>query len=489
MPLRFTAGRRAPPAPLVALAVLASLAAFAASAAAQVPVRRPGPPTAPRTVRLSAAEAVRLTAAVRRRASVQVAGGLEAAPWATERLLADPVALDVDGRGVVYVTSSSRSGGELDIRGHPDWVPAVHTLRTTEELRAFYRRELAPARSARNAWLPDRNKDRSRDWRDLTVLTERVQRLRDRAGRGVADESQVVFEGFNDDLASDVAGGLLARGGDLWVGAAPDVWRLRDTDGDGVIDEKASISHGYNVHPSFFGHGIAGLTMGPDGRVYWAVGDMGFDVTDKAGRRWSQPNRGGILRANPDGTDFEVFASGLRNPQAFAFDELGNLIAVDNDGDYPGETERVTYVTHGSDAGWRSTWQYGKYTDPANNRYNVWIDERMFVPRFPGQAAYITPPIVPAHAGPAGLVYNPGTALASGGAATSSCRASPARRRAPGSTRSVWRRTVPASRSSRRPPPSRGSSPSGCASAPTARCTSPTGSTAGRRRGRAASGR
>jgi putative heme-binding domain-containing protein len=39
------------------------------------------------------------------------------------------------------------------------------------------------------------------------------------------------------------------------------------------------------------------------------------------------------------------------------------------------------------------------------------MDEGMFRPRFAGQAAYITPPVAPYHAGPAGMVYNPGTAL------------------------------------------------------------------------------
>ena len=37
---------------------------------------------------------------------------------------------------------------------------------------------------------------------------------------------------------------------------------------------------------------------------------MGFDVTDREGRRHAYPNQGAILRMNPDGTDFEVFAAG-----------------------------------------------------------------------------------------------------------------------------------------------------------------------------------
>ena len=151
--------------------------------------------------------------------------------------------------------------------------------------------------------------------------------------------------------------------------------------------------------------------MGPDGRIYWEVGDIGLDVTDKSGRRWSYPNQGAVMRSEPDGSNFEVFATGIRNLQEFSFDEYGNLISVDNDGDHQGETERVVYIPNGSDSGWRSNWQYGKYTDAKNNRYNVWMDENMFKPRFAGQAAHIIPPVAAYHSGPSGMVYNPGTAL------------------------------------------------------------------------------
>ncbi|TAE53618.1 MAG: heme-binding protein, partial [Bacteroidetes bacterium] len=115
----------------------------------------------------------------------------------------------------------------------------------------------------------------------------------------------------------------------------------------------------------------------------------------------------------PDGSDFEVYAAGLRNTHEFVFDEYGNLISSDNDGDHSGESERLVHVVEGSDAGWRSNWQYGKYTDPGNNGYNVWMDEKLYVPHWEGQAAYIVPPIMNYHNGPTGMVYNPGTALGS----------------------------------------------------------------------------
>jgi putative heme-binding domain-containing protein len=366
-------------------------------------------PAAP--VRLTPAEAVAFAKETRQKVNVETAPGIELSLWASERLVTDPIAIDVDANGTAYVISSSRANLPLDIRGHADWLPVVHTLKTTEALLQFYQKDLAPSESARNTWIHDLNKDGSRDIRDLTELKERVIRLQDTNGDGVADTSRVMKEGFNDDPTWDVGGGILAHGNDLFFGMAPGVYRLHDANGDGVIDRQTTISEGYNTHMAFGGHGVSGVIVGPDGRLYWEVGDIGFSVVDKAGKRWAYPSQGAVLRSELDGSNFEVFAAGIRNLQEFSFDDHGNLVSVDNDGDHNGENERVVYIPYGSDSGWRSNWQYGKYTDARNNRYNVWMDEQLFKPRHDQQAAYILPPVKSWHAGPSGMVYNPGTAL------------------------------------------------------------------------------
>ncbi len=199
--------------------------------------------------------------------------------------------------------------------------------------------------------------------------------------------------------------------GSVIAGVPPGVYRLRDTNGDGVLDQRTTIGEGFNTHPAFGGHGVSGVTIGPDGRLYWEVGDIGLHVVDKAGKTWSVPNQGAVVRSELDGSGFEVFSTGTRNLQEFSFDDRGNLISVDNDGDHPGEKERLVYLPYGSDSGWRSNWQYGKYTDPKNNRYNVWMRESFFKPRPENQAAHILAPIENWYAGPSGMVYNPGTAL------------------------------------------------------------------------------
>ena len=156
---------------------------------------------------------------------------------------------------------------------------------------------------------------------------------------------------------------------------------------------------------------MSGAIEGPDGKIYWGIGDIGANLTDKTGENYFYPNQGVLVRSNPDGSDFEVFAAGLRNTHEFAFDEYGNIIGQDNDGDHKGESERLIHIVEGSDSGWRTNWQFGKYTDPKNNSYNVWMDEVMFKPRWEGQAAYILPPLMNYHNGPTGFTYNPGTGL------------------------------------------------------------------------------
>lgn len=156
---------------------------------------------------------------------------------------------------------------------------------------------------------------------------------------------------------------------------------------------------------------MSGAEVGPEGKIYWQIGDIGFSGKGPDGIAWEHPNSGVIVRSNADGSDFEVFAYGNRNTHEFVFDEYGNLISEDNDGDHRGERERIVYITNGSDTGWRTNWQFGKYRDPDNNTYKVWMDEEMHKPRFPGQAAYITPCIANFVSGPTGMLYNPGTAL------------------------------------------------------------------------------
>lgn len=343
--------------------------------------------------------------------AVKILDGLELSLWASDSLSPDPIALKMDPQGRAYVTRAVRQkNSEFDIRGHRDWMTASISMQTVEDRREFLRKTFAPEKSKENEWLADLNNDGSHDWHDLTVERDQILLIEDRDGDGVADISSVFAESPHTEV-TDVAGGVLPFEGNVYMAQAPDLWKLTDTDGDGMADTQVSLAHGYQMHIGFGAHGMSGVTYGPDGKIYWGIGDIGMNLTDKNGKQWKYPNQGVICRANPDGSDFEVFAAGLRNTHEFVFDDYGNLISVDNDGDHPGESERLVHIVNGSDTGWRINWQFGKYTDPDNNSYKVWMDEGLYKPRFEGQAAYITPCIRNYHNGPTGMVHYPGTGL------------------------------------------------------------------------------
>lgn len=371
------------------------------------------PKETPLTIREDQSTAYNRAKEIRESTALELYDGLTMSLWASDSLAPDPIAMSIDDAGNVYLTRTNRQkNSEFDIRGHRDWMTPSIALQSVEDRRAFLRSTFAPENSEKNEWLADLNNDGLHDWKDLAVEEEEVWKLTDENKDGIADVAKRILSDFHDEV-TDVAGALLVRKNDVFVGVGPDMWRLEDTNDDEVLDKKESISTGYAVHIGFGGHGMSGAIEGPDGRIYWGIGDIGANITAKDGAKYAYPNEGVIVRSDPDGSNFEIFAAGLRNTHEFVFDAYGNIITSDNDGDHRGESERLAHIVEGHDAGWRANWQYGKYTDPRNNSYHVWMDERLYQPRWEGQAAYILPPIMNYHNGPTGMVYNPGTALGS----------------------------------------------------------------------------
>lgn len=329
--------------------------------------------------------------------------------WASDPAIANTVAISVDDRGRAYVTAARRrKQSSLDIRNHQDLVKKDLSLSTVEERRSWYREYL----TGKN-WIPDRNGDGTRDWQDLTVQKDSVIRVTDKDGDGKGETIRTLDEYHTE--VTGIAAGVLAVGSDVFVAAEPDFLRYRDVDGDGFPEERQLVATGFQVHMGQGGHNLSGVTLGPDGRVYWSLGDKGHYVETKEGKVYHQPNSGGIFRCELDGSRVERYSSGERNAQELAFDLHGNLFSMDNDGDFPGEKERALYITEGSEHGWRLNWQWLRKQNftrisgiPA---YNPWMDERLFLPDRDDHAAYLTPTIGNFGPGPCGFAANPGTAL------------------------------------------------------------------------------
>lgn len=331
---------------------------------------------------------------------------LEFTKWTPSFQVPDPVALSFDDQGRAYVSQTQRrKANDLDIRENSDWIADDMSFQSPDDKRAFYHQQFTPENSdANKKRVEDFNKDGKHDLADLRMLSERILLIEDTDQDGVADKSSVYAEDFRDEVAG-IAAGVLYHEGDVYTTIAPDLWKLRDTDNDGKADTRESIAYGFGAHLAYAGHDMHGLTVGPDGRIYWTIGDKGVSVKSEEGLHFKYPNQGAVLRCNPDGSGFEVYARGLRNVQEIAFDQYGNMFGIDNDSDRPGEKERFVYIVQHMDAGWRSNWQY------RNGVFNPWMDENLSVPYQKHQPAYITPPISLYENGPAGMAFNPGTAL------------------------------------------------------------------------------
>ncbi|HEY1376201.1 MAG TPA: PVC-type heme-binding CxxCH protein [Gemmataceae bacterium] len=352
------------------------------AALATLPVIAADPPAYQADVKPASPEAQQ------RLAKFRVPAGLKAELWAAEPLLANPVAFAFDEHGRCFVAETYRLGdGVPDIRGHMDWLDDDLACRTVADRLALYRKHLGPK------------------FDSYTTHHDRITLVEDTTGSGKADKSTVFADGFNTPV-SGLGAGVLARRGTVWYTCIPDLWKLEEKNASRHADVRTSLSTGYGVHNGFIGHDLHGLRFGPDGKLYFSIGDRGLNVTTPDGRRLVNPDSGAVLRCNPDGTELEIVATGLRNPQELAFDEFGNLFTCDNNSD-SGDKARWVHVVEGGDSGWRTGYQYleGEYSRGPFNAEKLWY------PAFAGQAAYIVPPLFNIADGPSGLCHDPGTGL------------------------------------------------------------------------------
>lgn len=307
--------------------------------------------------------------------------------FAAEPLLANPVAFAIDHRGRFYVAETFRLHfGVTDIRRHMNWLDDDLACRTVADRVAMYHKYLGD------------------DFKTYEEHHDRVRRIEDRDGDGVAETATTLADGFHN-AADGIGAGVAVRGKHVWYTCIPDLWLLTDSNDDGRAEARRSLSTGYGIHVGFLGHDLHGARFGPDGKLYFSIGDRGLRV-ENGGRLLDFPDSGTVLRCNADGSQLEVFASGLRNPQELAFDEYGNLFTGENNSD-SGDKARFVYVMEGGDSGWRIGYQF--ITAPTAR--GPWNTEKLWHPAWDGQAAYIVPPLLNLADGPSGLCYYPGTGL------------------------------------------------------------------------------
>lgn len=305
---------------------------------------------------------------------------------AAEPMFANAVAFTFDEQGRIFIAESHRTGSSvIDVRSYRSLLERDLSLRKIEDREAMIN-DLFEA--------PE----------DFAVETEMVRMLEDTDGDGVMDKSSIYADGFNSKL-DGIASGVLARNGKLWFTNIPSLTQFEGIDADGKAEKQTELLRGFGVRFGLYGHDLHGLAWGPDGKLYFSIGDRGSHVVSQEGKTFANPDTGAVFRSDPDGSNFEVFAHGLRNPQELAFDEYGNLFTGDNDCDN-GDEERLVHVVEDGDSGWRVGYQHSHL-----GRAGMWMLEKLWKPRHEGQPAYFLAPIGNIADGPSGLAYYPGTGL------------------------------------------------------------------------------
>ena len=316
-----------------------------------------------------------------------------------DHAITSPTALSIAEDGALFLSETHRFRfGVEDNRGHLYWVMDDIASQTTTDRRRLHEK-----------WQHEVPLEK------LTAKSEVVRKLYDSNGDGQADQSSIFADGFND-LLDGTAAGVFAYEGVIYFACIPNIWALSDLNEDGQVDadERLVIQDGFGVRISLSGHDLNGFTLGPDGRIYGTMGDRGMNFATAEGKSYPLTDQGAAFRFEPDGTGFEIFHSGLRNPKEIAFNEVGDAFSVDNNADL-GDLARLVYLVEGADSGWRTDHQtlrsfhrqIGLESPPANR----WITDRMWDLANPAQPAWLLPPISNFTNGPSGLAFQPGTAL------------------------------------------------------------------------------
>lgn len=120
--------------------------------------------------------------------------------------------------------------------------------------------------------------------------------------------------------------------GDLYFSAHDQILKIEDVETD--LENPSEPVVVYDELPEDEGHGWKFIRFGPDGYLYVPVGaPCNICLSD-------DEVYASLARMNPDGTDFEVYAHGIRNTVGFDWHpETGNLWFTDNGRDWLGDNQ------------------------------------------------------------------------------------------------------------------------------------------------------
>ena len=237
-------------------------------------------------------------------------------------------------------------------------------------------------------------------WGKLRPEGDRIVILEDTNGDGAADRVKTFYQG--NDVNSAL--GICVLGEKVIVSCSPKILVFTDANGDDKADGPPQILFN-GIGGVDHDHGAHAFVFGPDGKLYFNIGNDGKQlktpdgskfVVDMAGneiRTTGKPYRQGLVfRCNLDGSEIETLGWNFRNNYEVAVDSLGTLWQSDNDDDgnksvrinYVMEFGNFGYTDELTGAGWSDAWkkanQKGKLADSEKPRFHWHLDDPGVVP-------------------------------------------------------------------------------------------------------------
>ena len=139
---------------------------------------------------------------------------------------------------------------------------------------------------------------------DNRLEGDRILILEDVDGDGAADTSKVYYQGRDIDAAL----GIAIVGNRVIVTSAPNVLVFADEDGDDRPDSKEYLFTGSGTAEQ--DHSTHSFVFGPDGKLYWNMGNLGWYIHDKDGH----------LVTDQAGNNVVARFAGLRFPELARID-------------------------------------------------------------------------------------------------------------------------------------------------------------------------
>lgn len=153
---------------------------------------------------------------------------------------------------------------------------------------------------------------------------DKVYALKDTDGDYKVDQKYVIAEDLN------MPNGVAFRNGDLYVAEVGKMWKYAGIESD--LSNAPTPELIYDDYPKDAHHGWKYIAFGPDGKLYVPVGAP-CNICESRKEEYAS-----ITRMNPDGSEREIFARGVRNTVGFTWHpDTGEMWFTDNGRDMLGD--------------------------------------------------------------------------------------------------------------------------------------------------------